>query len=60
MNGNTGVSCQEEKIVLSDKEYEYFAKAVRAFVKEIAERFGIDTKTAIWNIEEELKFCYKL
>jgi len=60
MNGNTGVSRQEGKIVLSDEEYEYFAKVVRAFIEDIREEFDIDTKTAIWNIEQEFEFCYKL
>jgi len=60
MNGNTSIKQQKAQRVLSDKEYEYFTAAVKAFVKEITERFNIDTKTAIWNIEQELKFFYKL
>jgi len=57
MNGNTGVSRREGKSVLSTKEYEYFVIAVRTFLKEIMERFNIDVDTAIWNIEQEFKFC---
>jgi len=57
MNGNTGINRQERKIVLSDKDYEYFIIAVKIFLKEIMEKCNIDEDTAIWNIEQEFKFC---
>jgi len=57
MNGNTSINHQERKIVLSKKEQEYFIIAVKTFLKEIMVRFDIDENTAIWNIEQEFKFC---
>ena len=44
-----------ENKILTDKEFEYFQRSLKAFVHEISERFNISKEGVVYKLQRELK-----
>lgn len=45
--------------ILSDKELEYLQKSLKAFIREIRERFDLSEEDAIYKIKREIDLLGK-